>query len=217
MTEAEQSVTNPTGWQIGRTVADDGAHREYIVHLVSPRFTARVVRIDPFEKQPVEAEGGADVSSGFVYRLDHRTLLCEVEWAETIPGANERDFVAHWFGEARRAWDHLRGHFLRWKVLPPVQDMASQIDLDLSGCRSWSDYTEVFCNANDRTDGELVKRVRHLADVVSTGEVPVLLAMLHAADYSRLADEIGGDDIWRRLSRTCGEHAEATALAIMRQ
>lgn len=210
-------MTNPKEWQIGSTLADDGTRQEYIEHLLSPRFKARVVRIDPFEKQPIETEGDADVTSGFVYRLNGRTLLCEVQWAETIPGVNERDFAAHWLGQARRAWDHLRGHFLRWKALSPVQDMASRIDLDISGCRSWSDYTEAFCSENDRSDGELVKRVRHLADVVSTGEVPVLLGMLHAADYSRVADEIGGDDIWRRLSRTCGEHAEAAALAIMRQ
>ncbi|MBW0366130.1 hypothetical protein [Ensifer adhaerens] len=204
-------------WQIGSTLADDGTRREYIVHLVSPRFTARVVRVDPFDELPIETEGEADVVNGFVYQIDRRTVLCEIEWDDKTPNADERDFAALWLGEADRAWDRLRGQFLRWKALPPVQDMTGRIDLDISGCRSWSDYTEAFCRENDRADGELVKRVRHLAAVVSTGEVPVLIGMLHAADYSRVADEIGGDDIWRRLSRTCGEHAEAAALAIMRQ
>jgi hypothetical protein len=210
-------MTDPKKWQIGSTLADDGTRREYIVHLVSPRFTARVVRVDPFEQQPVEKEGEADVVNGFVYQIDRRTVLCEIDWTDRIPDADERDFAAHWLSEADRAWDRLRSHFLRWKALSPVQDMASRIDLDISGCSSWSDYTEAFCSENDRSDGDLVKRVRHLANVVSTGEVPVLIGMLHAADYSRVADQIGGDDIWRRLSRTCGEHAEAAALAIMRQ
>lgn len=209
-------MTNPKEWQIGSTLADDGTRREYIVHLESPRFTARVVRVNPFDQRPIATEGEADLVHGFVYQIDRQTLLCEIEWTDRIPHADERDFAAHWLGEADRAWDRLRAQFLRWKALPPVQDMASRIDLDLSGCRSWSDYREAFGSANDRSDGELVKRVRHLANVVSTGEVPVLIGMLHAADYSGVADKISGDDIWRRLSLTYGEHAEATALAIMR-
>ncbi len=95
--------------------------------------------------------------------------------------------------------------------------MVGRIRLDISECQSWSDYTGVFCTENDRTDGKLVESIRQLADVVSTGEVSVLLAMLHAADYSRVANELGGNDIWRRLDYTDGECAEAVGLAIMRQ
>jgi hypothetical protein len=119
-------------------------------------------------------------------------------------------------GAADNARDRLRGNFRRWKALTPVQDIAERINFDIAECQSWSDYAEAFQKQNDRSDDALVKGVRQLANVVSTGEVPVLLGMLHAADYSRVADEIGGADIWRRLDLTYGEHAEAVALAIMR-
>lgn len=208
-------------WQIGTTLADNGTRREYITHLVAPRFTARVVKIDPFEKQPVGAEGDVDMSSGFVlqiggFGIGRGNVLCEIEWPDEVPDADNTDFVTFWLGKAVKAWERLHGHFLRWKTLPPVQDMAERIGLDISLCHSWSDYTEAFCDENTRSDGDLVKRVTQLAGVVSTGEVPVLLGMLHAADYSRVADEIGGEDVWRRFDRTHGQCAEAAALPIMR-
>jgi hypothetical protein len=214
-------MKTPSEWQIGTMVADDETRREYINHLVAPRFTARIVKIDPFEKKPVDAEGDVDMSSGFVFEIGgfgigRGNVLCEIEWPDGIPDAADTDFVTLWLGKAVKAWERLQGHFLRWKTLPPVQDMAERIGLDISLCRSWSDYTQAFCNENDRSDGDLVKEVRKMADVVSTGEVPVLLGMLHAADYSRVADEIGGEDVWRRFDRTHGQCAEAAALAIMR-
>lgn len=208
-------------WQIGTTVADDYTRQERITHLLMPRFTVRVVKIDPFENRPVNTEGDADITTGFVARIGgfgigRGKVLCEIEWHDDIP-TDDTDFVTLWLGKAVRAWERLQGHFPRWKTLPPVQEMADRIGLDISQCRSWSDYTRAFCNENDRSDGNLVMRVRQLANVASTGEVPVLLGMLHAADYSRVADEIGGEDVWRRFDRTCGEHAEAAALAIIRQ
>ena len=35
--------------------------REHITHLAEPRFTARVVQIEPFEDLPLEIEGNVDV------------------------------------------------------------------------------------------------------------------------------------------------------------
>jgi hypothetical protein len=212
-------MKTPSEWQIGTMVADDETRREYITHLMAPRFTARVVKIDPFEKRPVDAEGDVDMRSGIVlqiggFGIGQGNVLCEIEWHDGVPA--DMGFVKLWLGKAVKAWERLHGHFLRWKALPPVQEMAERIDLDISLCRSWSDYTAAFCNENDHSEGNLVKRVRQLADVVSTGEVPVLLGMLHAADYSRVADEIGGEDIWRRFDLTHGQCAEAAALAIMR-
>lgn len=199
-------------WQIEKTKADDGTRQELIRHLAMPRFSARIVEIDPFENCPVTAEGRVDVSQP-VYRVDHKTVLCEIDWTDEVPDADR----PQWIKAARHARESLRGYFDRWKALPPIVDMVGRIRLDISECQSWSDYTGVFCTENDRTDGKLVESIRQLADVVSTGEVSVLLAMLHAADYSRVANELGGNDIWRRLDYTDGECAEAVGLAIMRQ
>lgn len=210
-------MTKPEEWQLATSVSNTGTLREHIAHLVEPRFTGRFVRIDPFENQPITTEGGADLDSGFVFRIDGRTMLCELAWRDELPEAEDQAaFATHWVREAVKARHFLKANFLVWKALPPVRDMAERISLDIGKCQTWSDYTEVFCAENRRSDGKLVDSIRKLAGVVSTGEVPVLLGMLHAADYSRVADEIGGDDIWRRFDRTYGECAQAAALAIMR-
>lgn len=148
-----------------------------------------------------------------VYRLDHQTVLCEIEWTDVVPDADH----PQWIRAIRHARENLRGYFDRWKALPTIVEMAGRVKLDISECLSWSDYTRVFCAENNRTDGKLVESIRQLAGAVSSGELPVLLAMLHAADYSRIADELDGEDIWRRLDYTHGNCAEAVGLAIMRQ
>jgi hypothetical protein len=199
-------------WQIERTKTDNNTRQERIRHLTMPRFTARIVKIDPFKNCPVRTEGHVDIARP-VYRVDHDTVYCEIDWTDEIP----EDQQLQWLEAVRHERENLRGYFDRWKSLPPVVDMAGRIKLDISNCRSWSDYRQRFCAMNDQTDGNLVETIRQLVGVVSTGEVPVLLAMLHAADYSRVADELGGDDIWRRLDYTYGECAEAVGLAIMRQ
>lgn len=203
---------NEKRWQVERKLADDGTHQNFITHLKEPRFTARVVAVDPFENCPIESESTADLASGIVYKMDRRTVLCETTWADTFTLKEHQ----YWLAQAAFTYHRFSGHFMRWKLLPPTQDMAERLKLDLRDCHMWGDFTNLFCDENDRTQGDLVERIRKLACVVSTGEVPVLQAMLHAADYSRVADEIAGDDNWRRLSRTSGDHAEAVALAIMR-
>lgn len=203
---------NQNRWQIERKLNDDGTHQNFITHLQKPQFSARVVKIDPFENQPIPNEGQADINSGFVYTWDCTTVLCQITWTPT-PTPAERD---HWLSMAAYTYQTFSGHFMLWKRLPPIQEMAHRLNLDISACRKWRDYTVVFRNENDRTDGQLVERIRKLACVVSTGELPVLQAMLHAANYSQVAGELGGDDNWCRLSRTSGDHAEAVAIAIMR-
>lgn len=56
-----------------------------------------------------------------------------------------------------------------------------------------------------------------IADALSPGELSVLAAMLHAADFSRQADALCEETTWRGLERTHGDNATAVALAIMRQ
>ncbi|MGO7338083.1 hypothetical protein [Rhizobium leguminosarum] len=199
-------------WQIEKTNTSDGVRQERIRHLTMPRFSVRLVRIDPFENCPVQVEGSVDVRKP-IYRIDHQTVFCEIDWTDEL----SEDQHLPWLKAARKAHTELRGYFDRWKSLSPVKEMAGRIELDIGACQSWMDYTQTFCTENDRTEGALVNRVRGLAGVVSTGELPVLLAMLHAADYSRVADELAGESLWKRLDLTYGDCAEAVGLAIMRQ
>lgn len=66
-------------WVIGDAVTLDGRRREYIVHLMPPRFVARIVACDE-DGHPEQEEQPADVLSGTVYSADPFTLLCEIEW-----------------------------------------------------------------------------------------------------------------------------------------
>jgi hypothetical protein len=108
--------------------------------------------------------------------------------------------------------------FKVWKQLPPVQQMAHRLGFDttLARCHDWDDYTSRFIAAND-DGGRMVKAAEDLWGYLSTGERPVLAAMLHAADFSRFADEFSGTETWSRLDRTYGDHAVAVGLAIMRR
>lgn len=108
-------------------------------------------------------------------------------------------------------------NFNTWKTLDPVEDIARKLGFDVASCRNWDDYGSRFQAANDRDVGHLVTKAKELAGVLSMGELPVLQAMLHAADFSRQADEISEERTWRRLDHTHGDNATAVALAIMRQ
>jgi hypothetical protein len=104
--------------------------------------------------------------------------------------------------------------FDAFKHLDPVEDIARKLGFDIGSCRSWDDYGSRFQAANDKDAGHMVKEI---AGILSTGELPVLQAMLHAADFSRQADEISEERTWRRLDYTHGDNATAVALAIMRR
>lgn len=107
--------------------------------------------------------------------------------------------------------------FERWKALPPVENLAKSLsfDAELAQCKDWDEYANRFTAANG-DEGRLIEAARKLSKTASTGEISVLAAMLHAGDYSHVADEISQVGVWSRLERTCGDHAEAVALAIMR-
>jgi hypothetical protein len=107
-------------------------------------------------------------------------------------------------------------NFDTWKNLDPVEDIAHKLSFDVSRCSSWDDYSSRFQAANDRDVGHLVKRAKEIAGVLSTGELPVLQAMLHAADFSRQADALAEGTTWKGLDNTHGDNATAVALAIIR-
>jgi hypothetical protein len=71
-------------WVIGDGVTADGRRREYIVHLMAPRFVARIVACDE-DGIPESDEEPADVLTGTVYVADPFTLLCEIEWIDEVP------------------------------------------------------------------------------------------------------------------------------------
>lgn len=113
--------------------------------------------------------------------------------------------------------DRIDAGFATWKTLEPVANIARRLGFDIKRCDDWDDYGERFRVANDRNEGHMVKAARKLFGELSTGERPVLTAMLHVADFSWLADELSGQETWTRLDRTYGNHATAVALAIMRR
>jgi hypothetical protein len=108
--------------------------------------------------------------------------------------------------------------FKVWKQLPAVQEMATRLGFGdvLAESRDWNDYNIQFTAAN-YNDGRVVRAARSVFGDLSTGERPVLAAMLHAAGFSKLADELCGAENWSRLDSTYGDHAVAVGLAIMRR
>lgn len=108
--------------------------------------------------------------------------------------------------------------FNTWKHLAPVRSLAERLKFNntLALCDDWDDYQTRFIRANDE-DGRMVKAAENLWGYLSTGERPVLAAMLFAADFSRFADRLSESGTWSALDRTYGDHAAAVALAILRR
>ena len=107
-------------------------------------------------------------------------------------------------------------NFNTWKQLQPVKDAAENLGFNIAACVSWQHYGERFRAANDKNVGHLVNRAREIADRLSSGELPVMLALLHAADFSAQADELSRGETWSMLDYTHGDHVAAVALAIMK-
>ncbi|MBB3915553.1 hypothetical protein [Rhizobium fabae] len=107
--------------------------------------------------------------------------------------------------------------FETWKRLWPVTNIAEALDFDvaLDESQSWDDYTTRFMDAN--SDGQMIKVARELFADLATEDRSILAAMLYAADFSKIADELSEQMTWWRLSRIGGDNALAVALAIVRQ
>lgn len=74
-------------WMIGDALGADGRRREYIAHLQSPRFVARIVACDD-DGAPEPTEEPADILSGVVY-ASAEMVLCEISWIDPPPSARE--------------------------------------------------------------------------------------------------------------------------------
>lgn len=97
-------------------------------------------------------------------------------------------------------------------------EMAHRLGVDISGCPTWRAFTTAMVAFND-TDAaaRLVKAARAAAGFYSTGEKALLVALLVAADFAWLADEIAGPNAWERLTRCDDRHSRAIAAVILRQ
>ncbi|MDL2410652.1 hypothetical protein PY650_34810 [Rhizobium calliandrae] len=107
-------------------------------------------------------------------------------------------------------------NFNTWKTLDPVEEIAHKLGFDISRCGSWDEYGSRFRAANNKDVGHLVTRATEIADYLTTRELSVLAAMLHAADFSRQADTLCEGATWKGLDHTHDDSATAVALAIMR-
>lgn len=97
----------------------------------------------------------------------------------------------------------------------PAYMLCIRAGLSLVTVETWAEYTSHFQKKNKKSRGRIVERLLRLP--VSSGEAGVVQAILHAADYSRFADDHAHSRAWDRLSEVYDEHAEAVAAAILRR
>jgi len=72
----------------------------------------------------------------------------------------------------------------------------------------------VAANADEDKYGWVVMRARKAYGVSSSGERAVLVAVLHACDFSRQADSLCKGEAWRRMESASGEWRRAMAACI---
>ncbi|WP_288430157.1 hypothetical protein [uncultured Agrobacterium sp.] len=95
----------------------------------------------------------------------------------------------------------------------PAAAICRKAGFSIAKLGSWDQFTSAFQTLSERTDYELPKRFQTMP--ASSGETAVIQAILHAADYSRYADEM--EQTWGRLDYVTGGHAEAVAASILRR
>lgn len=94
----------------------------------------------------------------------------------------------------------------------PGGHMAGRLGVQIDQCETWQDFGVACRHAN--RGAKFTDKAVKMGGVLSSGEVSVLCALLHAADYSSVADSIASDGTWYRLSRTIGPHGEAVLACI---
>jgi hypothetical protein len=97
----------------------------------------------------------------------------------------------------------------------PAADICAKAGLDLRRLYTWNDLTWAFSDLDALKDETLVDTFLKMPG--STGDTAVIQAILHAADYSHIADSMKGSGTWSRLQYVTGEHAESVAAAILRR
>ncbi|WP_431673933.1 hypothetical protein [Rhizobium leguminosarum] len=97
----------------------------------------------------------------------------------------------------------------------PAAMVCIKTGLRIDKAINWGGFTDLFQEMDAKRGGTLADQF--LALPASTAETALIQAILHAADYSRHADSIGGAGTWKRLGYVTGIHAQAVAAAIVRQ
>ena len=97
----------------------------------------------------------------------------------------------------------------------PAGDLCQRVGLSLTAVNSWSAFASHFQQVNKKGEGALVERL--ISFPASSGETALIMAILHAADYSRFADAIAGGKAWHLLEYAHDDHAVAVASAILRR
>ncbi|MNE28866.1 hypothetical protein D3C80_1223240 [compost metagenome] len=121
---------------------------------------------------------------------------------------------APWVDEERKEERNASLTFQSFKH-GPAGWLCGRAGMSLDALETWSEYASHFQKQNKKSGGKIVERLLSLP--VSSGEASVIQAILHAADYSRFADDHAQNRAWDRLSGVYDEHAEAVAAAILRR
>lgn len=106
--------------------------------------------------------------------------------------------------------------FEEWKNGEPAQDMFRKLGLShyLDVANSWSMLRYLIVDFNDPDRGNFVKLAKRCDSVCSSGERVLLHAILHATDFSWLADKLGGRKVWQDMEYVSGDHRKAVAACI---
>ena len=93
----------------------------------------------------------------------------------------------------------------------PGGRVLRRLGVTTAGIVTWRELTECAVQHNRETNGGFAKAARELAGAASSGEMVLLQALLHATDFSRLADEIAEGRAWRMMDHVSGEYQTAAA------
>lgn len=99
----------------------------------------------------------------------------------------------------------------------PGGAMCRRLGLEIvDDCQSWEEFTRIAVLYNDKSEGRLVQSASALFGVASHGERPLIQAILVAADFAWLADELAEGEAWRQTESTSGRHRLALAACLAR-
>lgn len=107
-------------------------------------------------------------------------------------------------------------NFREFKMSQPAISMFRKLGLlpYLAGAESWRSLRELIVHYNDCDKGLFVDAVRQCDGVCSSGERILLHAICYVTDFAWLADELGGDKVWRNMDRASGEFKRCIAACV---
>lgn len=110
-------------------------------------------------------------------------------------------------------------NFKEFKNCEPTLKVLEGLGLSecVSGCVDWYGFTKAVVGFNDQSGGRLVEDTKQYANSCSSGERVLLSAILYAADFSGLADNLDEGNTWRHFNRVSGLHRQAVVACIARQ